>query len=209
MLITTVFVCGAVVMSLEMLAFRILAPWFGSSIFATGSIITVFLAGLSLGYWLGGFLADRKASFAVLALLILIPALMVMSLPLFYKASNEAIFDRVEDVRWGALAASGILFFLPAILLGTISPYCIKLSIDRLATVGTRVGSLYAISTMGSIFGTLFTSFYLIAWLSVPHIVLCEAGLLVVLSGVLYAYHFAVRSESKETEERDATVGEN
>jgi len=166
-----VFTSGAVVLALEIVAGRFLQVKFGSTIHVWGNLIAVFLAGLSLGYYLGGHLSDRHASFTRFGLLLLLSAALVGSLPLYAFSVREMVFqrlgmERVETI--GPLLASLGLFFLPTIVLGTVSPYAVRLVADDPARLGRQVGSLYAFSTVGSIVGALGTTFYLIAMLDTP-----------------------------------------
>jgi len=170
-LFVIVFVSGAVVLALEILASRILQPKFGSSVFVWGSLIAVFMAGLAVGYYLGGHLSDRGASFTDFGLLLLFSAALVAGLPIFSARVCDLIFrsldiDSVE--RLGPLFASLALFFIPTTALGIVSPYAVRLLADDPARLGRHVGALYALSTIGSIVGTLGTTFYLILWLRVP-----------------------------------------
>src|ERR671919_2294590 len=87
----TVFVCGAVLLGVEIVGSRVLAPYFGSSIFVWGSLISIFLAGLTVGYYTGGFLADRKPHLSVMAVLILISGVCVAILPVIAPPINRAI----------------------------------------------------------------------------------------------------------------------
>src|SRR5499426_465417 len=81
-----VFVSGAVLMALEIVGSRVLAPYFGNSIFVWGSLISVFLTALSVGYYWGGRLSDRNPSFTQLRLLLLIPGALIFALPFFYES---------------------------------------------------------------------------------------------------------------------------
>ncbi|HWO43244.1 MAG TPA: fused MFS/spermidine synthase [Candidatus Eisenbacteria bacterium] len=166
-----VFVSGAVLMGLEIVGSRVLAPHFGSSIFVWGSLISVVLAALSLGYYWGGWLSMRHPSYGRLGVLLLIPGLLISSLPFVYPAVNEWIATADFGMRLNPLLACTILFLLPGVFLGTISPYVIRLAATELATVGSTAGTLYAVSTCGSIFGTLLTAFYLIPLMGVRNII--------------------------------------
>ncbi len=166
-----VFVCGAVLMGLEIVGSRILAPSFGNSIFVWGSLISVVLAALSLGYWIGGMVADRWPRLAVLGLLIAIPGVMVAILPFGYPSLNRAIAASDLGARLGPMISCLVLFLVPSVFLGTISPFAVRLQARAVASVGTTAGGLYAVSTAGSIAGTLVTAFYLIAVLGVANIV--------------------------------------
>jgi spermidine synthase len=182
-----VFVCGAVLMALEIVGSRVLAPSFGNSIFVWGSLIGVFLAALSAGYWAGGLLADRMPRVQVLGGLIAGAALLICGLPFVYPAVNAAIVAADLGPRAGPLVASAVLFFLPSVLLGAVSPFAVRLQARALVSVGATAGLLYAISTAGSIAGTLVTAFFLIAWLGVARIVYGLGLTLLLLAGVALA----------------------
>jgi spermidine synthase len=166
-----VFISGAVLMALEIVGSRVLAPYFGNSIFVWGSLISVVLAALSLGYYWGGKLSERDPSFARLLLLLLIPGLMIFFLPFIYPSVNLWVATVDFGARLNPLISSAIFFLVPGIFLGTISPYAIRLAATTLSTVGSTAGTLYALSTCGSIFGTLFTAFYLIPAIGVSNII--------------------------------------
>jgi spermidine synthase len=177
-----VFVSGAVLMALEIAGSRVLAPHFGSSIFVWGSLISVVMAALSIGYYWGGWLSTREPSYAKLALLLLVPGIVVFLLPFIYPALNEWIAIRDFGTRMNPLIACAVLFLLPGVFMGTVSPYVIRLAATQLRTVGSTAGTLYAVSTCGSIFGTLLTAFYLIPLLGVSNIIHSLGIMLVCLS---------------------------
>ena len=157
-----VFVSGAVLMALEIAGSRVLAPNFGSSIFVWGSLISVVMTALSIGYYWGGWLSAREPSYGKLATLLVIPGVVIFFLPFIYPAMNDWIAGFDLGIRLSPLLACGVLFLLPGIFLGTVSPYVIRLAATKINTVGSTAGTLYAVSTAGSIFGTLLTAFYLI-----------------------------------------------
>ena len=181
-----VFVSGAVLMALEIVGSRVLAPYFGSSIFVWGSLISVVLAALSLGYYWGGQLSERNPSFARLIFLLLIPGVLIFLLPFVYPSINLWVATVNFGNRLNPLMASTILFLLPGIFLGTISPYVIRLAATKLSSVGSTAGTLYALSTCGSIFGTLFTAFYLIPLIGVSNIIHSLGITLMCLSMLLW-----------------------
>lgn len=180
-----VFVSGAVLMALEMLGSRILAPYFGSSIFVWGSLISVFLAALSVGYLLGGTYADRRPKLSSLAGVLAIAGAITAMLPWYYGAINEMIANADLGPRFGPLLAATLLFLVPSIFMGMVSPLAIRLQVTQLETVGNTAGTLYAVSTLGSIVGTLGTSFFLIAWLRVSLIVHLLGLTLLILAALL------------------------
>lgn len=186
-----VFISGAVVLSLEILASRILQPKFGSSVYVWGSLIAIFLAGLAAGYYLGGEIADRNGSFTRFGLLLLFSAALVAAVSFLSKPICNAIYQRLgmESVdRLGPLFASLALFFIPTAALGTVSPYAVRLFADDPAKLGRQVGTLYALSTVGSILGTLETTFFLIVWLPTPRAVLLLAAVQALLACLALTY---------------------
>src|SRR5918999_1586666 len=166
-----VFVSGAVLMGLEIVGSRVLAPYFGNSIFVWGSLISVVMAALSLGYYWGGWLSAREPSYNRLLTLLLTPGILIFFLPFIYPSVNEWVARVDFGIRLNPLIACSIYFLLPGVFLGTISPYVIRLAATKLSTVGSTAGTLYAISTCGSIFGTLLTAFYLIPVMGVSNII--------------------------------------
>jgi spermidine synthase len=180
-----VFVSGAVLMGLEIVGSRVLAPYFGSSIFVWGSLISVVMTALSVGYYWGGWLSAREPSYARLLILLCIPGILIFFLPFIYPLVNEWVASVDFGIRLNPLIASSITFLLPGIFLGTVSPYVIRLAATQLSTVGSTAGTLYAVSTCGSIFGTLLTAFYLIPLMGVSNIIHFLGVILVCLSLVL------------------------
>lgn len=162
---------GFAIMSLELLGGRILAPWFGGSIYVWGSIITVFMLSLSLGYLIGGRASlhspslKRFGGIFVLAAAILYPTVHLAE-PLMAWT-----FERVEDPRYGSLLASSLLFIAPTVVLGAISPYSVRLLVQAREESGKVAGTLYFVSTLGSALGTLATSFYFVLWFEIDTIV--------------------------------------
>ena len=180
-----VFVSGAVLMGLEIAGSRVLAPFFGSSIFVWGSLISVVMAALSIGYYWGGWLSAREPSYARLLTLLLVPGVLIFLLPFIYPAVNGWVAGIDFGVRLNPLIACSLLFLLPGVFLGTISPYVIRLAATTLSTVGSTAGTLYAVSTCGSIFGTLLTAFYLIPVMGVSNIIHFLGVIMMFLSLVL------------------------
>ncbi len=199
----TVFVVGAVLLGLEIVGSRVLAPYFGSSIFVWGSLISTFLAGLTIGYYVGGFMADRKPRLLAMAVLILISGIMTALLPYIATPVNRAIVSVDFGPRLNPLLATLSLFFLPSVFMGTISPYAIKLAASSLATIGNTAGSMYAISTAGSIVGALGTAFYLIQVIGVRNILRSLGITLVVLATLL----LVVSLVAHRRRQRDMVVG--
>src|SRR6266446_4143485 len=156
------FVTGAIVMSFEMLGSRYLNPYFGSGIYTWAALISTVLIALMAGYFLGGTLADRTASPAVLALTVIIGSLYLLALPAFAQAILEFVLAGVDDIRAGSLISSLALMFFPVTFLGMYSPFAIRLLLRSAQRSGRVSGAVYGISTAGAIVGTLGTTFFLI-----------------------------------------------
>lgn len=178
-------------MGIELLGGRILAPFFGSSVHIWGSIITVFMLSLSLGYLLGGKLSTRSPSLATYGIIFVIAALTVLPIALFGQPLMEAVFLTVEDSRYGSLLASMVLFFIPTVILGMLSPYSVRLLVKSSNESGQVAGKLYFVSTLGSALGTIITSFYLILWFEINTIIFSFSGVLASLGLLAVVIHKA------------------
>lgn len=185
-------------MGIELLGGRILAPFFGSSVHIWGSIITVFMLSLSLGYLLGGKLSTRSASLATYGLIFVIAAITILPIALFGQWLMEAVFLNVEDSRYGSLLASMVLFFIPTVILGMLSPYSVRLLVKSSNESGQVAGKLYFVSTLGSALGTIVTSFYLILWFEINVIVFSFSGVLACLGLCAMLVHKPRQSLSME-----------
>ena len=189
-----VFLSGCIVMSFEILGSRILAPHFGNDLFVWGSLIGVFLSGLTVGYWGGGRLADHIADLRCFALLLVVPGLNLCLSPLYYDEVNFWVFDLHYGMRFEPLMASGLLFFPPAVFMGAVIPYAVKLQVKNINLLGTGVGNLYALSSLGSIIGTLLTAFYLITMFGVRKIIVGEGILLVLMAVIVLGLYFRLKT---------------
>ena len=173
------FTSGFIIMSIELLGGRILAPYFGSSIYVWGSIITVFMVALSVGYLLGGQLSLVKPNLARYGLFFITAAFTAIPTITFGENLMNWVFERVEDPRYGSLLAATILFFIPTAILGMIAPYSVRLLVTESHSSGKVAGGLYFVSTLGSALGTLITSFYLVLLFEINQILITMAGALV------------------------------
>jgi spermidine synthase len=178
MLEVIVFICGAVVMILEMVGSRILAPYLGTSIVVWTSLIGVILGCLSLGYWWGGRIADRRPDYRILSQIILVSGFFVAAVALSKSFLLGALEEYGGSIHLASTAATLLLFAPPSVLLGMVSPYAVRLKISDVKNSGRTVGRLYAISTVGSIFGTFFAGFFLIAFVGSTNILLVLSLLL-------------------------------
>src|SRR3989338_4756944 len=161
LLYTVAFFSGAVVMIVELVASRIMAPYLGASTITWTSIIGTILLSLSVGYWYGGRQADRGASGRTLATILagaaLFTALIAHTKPLLVLLTAASL-----PLAVASTAGAFFLFAVPAALLGMVSPIIVKLTLRDIATTGTTVGTLYALGTAGSIIGTFLGGFVLV-----------------------------------------------
>lgn len=190
-----VFVCGAVLMSLEIIGSRLVSPYFGNSVYVWGSLISVVMAALSLGYYAGGRLADRRPSPPLLSAIIALAGMLTIAIRFLSPVVCESVWRMGMGTRLGALAASAALFFLPGVLLGMVAPFAVRLAARAVADIGKTSGLLYALSTLGSIFGTLMTAFVLIDFVGTSFIVVL-LGIVLLASALVFAVVSALRSRA-------------
>ncbi len=166
LLIVLVFVAGASSLAVELSASRLLAPYFGTSLFVWANLIGLILLYLTIGYYVGGRLADRFPRPGVLYLLTTIAAFLVGVIPFISRPilgwSLTSFATYSISVFYGSLVAVILLFAIPMILLGCVSPFAIRLRIEQVGRSGHTAGQLYAISTAGSILGTFLPVLWLI-----------------------------------------------
>jgi spermidine synthase len=177
-----VFFSSACIMIIELVASRLIAPRLGVSLYTWTTIIGVILAGISLGNYVSGRLADRYASPAFLGLILALAGLASLSILWLNSVMKDfkppAGFPLMLDV----VIYIAIIFFLPSTILGGVSPVVVKLSLTDLQRSGTTVGKIYAWSSVGSIVGTFATGFFLISWLGTKTILIGIAGLLLLMA---------------------------
>jgi spermidine synthase len=183
-----VFFAGAVLMGLEIAGSRVLAPHFGNSVFVWGSLISVFLVALSVGYLLGGRIADRHPSHALLNGICAVVSLLIFAVAIFARGLCERLVDAGLGEQSGPLVASLFLFLLPSVGMGMVSPFAIRLAAQSISSVGKISGTLYALSTAGSIAGTFLTTFVLVPWIGVSAIVKGLALVLLLVSAVTFPF---------------------
>ncbi len=166
LLIVLVFVAGACSLAVELSASRLLAPYFGTSLFVWANLIGLILLYLTIGYYVGGRLADRFPRPGVLYLLTTVAAFLIGVIPFISRPilnwSLTSFATYSISVFYGSLVAVIFLFAIPMILLGCVSPFAIRLRIEQVGRSGHTAGQLYAISTAGSILGTFLPVLWLI-----------------------------------------------
>ena len=183
-----VFVASFCLLVIELVAGRILAPDVGVSLYTWTSIIGVVLAGISIGAWAGGALADRYDPRSLLPILLLVSSAASFAIvPISNLAGSEAFPAPHDSLMLRVLTLAALIFFLPSAILGTISPVAVKMALRDLAQTGHVVGRIYAVSTVGSILGTFATGFFLIARFGTKAILIGVAAVLLVCALVTLA----------------------
>jgi spermidine synthase len=179
-----VFMSSACMMILELVAGRIIAPHVGVSLYTWTGVIGVILAGMSLGNYLGGRLADRFASLRLLGGVFLLGGLLSAAILAVDALGLQPPGGWPIVLRILLLTAA--LFFLPSAVLGMVSPIVVKLAVQDLAKTGSTVGRIYAAGAVGSIVGTFITGFLLISWFGTHAVVWGVAVVLLTLGAVFY-----------------------
>lgn len=166
LLFALVFVVGAGSLGAEIAAARLMAPYFGASTIVWANTIGVVLLALSVGYWLGGRLADRRPRLEALCGLALISAVLLAAVPFVADPLLDLSVDALDSIAVGAFIGSllgvTLLVAIPVMLLGAVAPWAVRLAVTRVEDAGAVVGRLYAISTVGSLIGTFASALLLI-----------------------------------------------
>jgi spermidine synthase len=181
-LTSVVFAAGVGTLATEIGASRLLAPYFGNSTIVWANVIGLTLASLSLGYWLGGRLADRRPTPRALGGVVVSAACLVAIATLAARPILDASVEGLDRVSAGAAIGSFfgvlVLFVPPVTLLGMVAPFAIRLAISDVETVGTVAGRLYAVSTIGSLLGTFLSALVTIPAFGTQRTLLASAALI-------------------------------
>jgi MFS family permease len=178
------FLANGALLVLELVAGRVIAPTVGVSLYTWTAVIGVVLAGLSLGSWIGGEIADRRPGRSVLSLQFLLSALAAALILVFESNLDSVAAPFTWPQIWQVIWVSAVVFFLPSVLIGTVTPMIVKLSLNSLDVAGRVVGRIRAAAELGAIVGVFATGFVLIEPFRTRTIV---AGVAIVLAllGVL------------------------
>jgi len=187
-----VFIASFCTLVIELVAGRIMAPYVGVSLYTWTSIIGVVLAGISIGAYLGGLLADRVPRPSTLGWLLFASGIGAFAISPLTNVLGATQFQTTLMMR--ILLLTTFIFFIPSCILGMISPVVVKLTLSNLAKTGNVVGKIYAFSTLGSIIGTFATGFFLISWMGTRNILLI-VGIILVLSALIFGGSF-IRKKS-------------
>jgi len=195
-LYATSIICGFCMMALEIMGGRVLQPIFGSSIDVWAAIITVFILSLSIGYVLGGRLADKVATNAALGWMIVVAGVFFLLLPLYALPVQESFSQNLQNSPVGVLIAALILFLPASLLLGAVSPLLVRLVFVDAARVGRTTGTLYAVGSVGNVLGILVSDYVLLKYVDLNHNLLVMGGVL----GVLGVAHLLVKVSAHSDE---------
>ena len=180
-----VFVSGAVLLGMEIAASRVVAPFFGNSLFVWGALIGVVLTGLMIGYWVGGVAVDRAPARWLLVSAMGLGALGVLLIPLLDGPVLEFVVRWDPGPRLNPLVAATLLFGPPSVVLASATPIAVRLVARSMETLGRTSGGLFSISTAGSIFGTYATAFFLIPEFGTDQLLAISATVLALACGAV------------------------
>ena len=192
----TSIICGFCLMALEMLGSRFLAPEFGTALDVWSAIITVFILALSIGYVVGGRLADRSNSNLPLGVIITVSGIFYLLLPVYARSVTSMLGGAggtLHAQAFDVLIAANVLFFIPSVLLGCVSPMLVKLVFKTASKVGRTTGNLYAIGSFGNVLGILCTTYILLKAFSINGNMI-GMGVVLCLTGLAHVF---VRTEAK------------
>ena len=181
----TSILAGFCMMALEIMGGRLLQPVFGSSIDVWAAIITVFILSLSIGYVVGGRLADKAKTNQILGWILLASGVCYLAIPPIALPFMESLPASLTQARWGVLVAALVLFLLPSMLLGMISPILVKLVFVGAEHVGRTTGTLYAIGSFGNVLGILISNYVLLQHVDLNHNILVM-GIILGLLGIAH-----------------------
>lgn len=188
-----VFITSMSIMIIELVASRMVSKYFGNSLYTWTGIIGTVLGGISLGNYLGGRLADRFRPGKLASVLLLATSFLIFLILLLDYILNGILTRGAYGAvtRGMVMSSMGVivaLFFLPAAALGTISPVMAKYALETSTTTGRTVGSIYAVSSIGSIIGTFLSGYVLIPLLGISAIVFIIGGTVALLSFTLIRF---------------------
>lgn len=178
----TIFISSAILLVLEIVAGRLIAPYVGVSIYSWTSIIGVILAGLSLGNWLGGRWADRGGNETGVGIILLLAAIFSFASLLMLTLVAPVLQNSQLDLISASFLYVLTMFFVPAVLLGIITPLLITLALRLDTRIGHIVGRMHALAALGSILGTFITGYWLVQYFGTRMVIIGSAICLVVLA---------------------------
>ena len=183
----TSIITGFCMMALEIIGGRLLYPVFGSSIDVWAAVISVFILSLSVGYVLGGRIADRATGNQPLGWVIVLAAVFYALLPTYALSTIHGLGATFDGARWGVLVGALALFLPPSLLLGCVSPMLVKLVFTDARKVGSTTGSLYAIGSFGNVLGILVADYILLQYVPL-NLTLIGMGVALALTGLAHIW---------------------
>lgn len=180
-----VFVAGWALMVFEIVCSRLMSPYFGSSIYTWSAVIASVMIALSVGYYLGGKLADKRRSAELVVRQFTLVAMSMVYVIVVHGYLTQLALRWEMDFRLQVLLVAGLLVILPSLLLGMIFPYMTRYQLTRAEGSGKLIGSMSMYSSLGSILGVLSAGFLLVPHMNVLLVVVL-VGLIMVLSSWLY-----------------------
>lgn len=185
------FIVNAIYMILELIASRVLSPYFGSSNLIWTSVIGIILLSTSLGNYIGGIIADKAKEqkqklILDINVILIISGILILLIPVAQKTLISQITSLIKSIKIGAILATIVLFFAPSMFTGMLSPIIIKLKMNKLDSVGKISGGIYALATLGSIVGTFLGGFFLIPNFGSNQILFVLSIVMLLLNFLLY-----------------------
>lgn len=174
-----------------------MAPYFGSSIYVMGGILTTYMLALSFGYLLGGLISAKEPRLWKLAGLLALEALLTLPV-ISAEPLLEAISVALPDPRWGSIVSSMCLFAIPTVISGMVSPYAIRLLVRGIGSSGREAGGVYFISTIGSAAGTIGTSFFLVLIFDIHRLITLLSVVSLVVAVVAASLSYKLRITNDE-----------
>ncbi len=177
-----IFLAGALTMIFEIVGSRVLGPFFGTSVFVWTSLIGIIMGSLSVGYWAGGKLSEKRSDFIILSWILILAAIFILITAIGNNYILNRIVKYVPDFRFRTILSVLVLFGPASVFFGAVLPFGVKLKITNIKTSGALVGNLYALSTIGSILGTFLAGFVLIPVFGFKNILYAISFIILILS---------------------------
>jgi spermidine synthase len=180
----TAFVTGMSVMAIEMSASRLVAPFFGTSLLVWTNIIGIIMASLAFGYYMGGKLADKRPEVSLLYKIIGVAGIFILIIPFLATPVMSKAAEFSVSIFLGSLLGVLLLFVIPFMLLGMVTPFIVRLCARELDNIGNIAGSVYSLSTVGSILGTYLPALLFIPLLGTRQTILIFAAILILTASI-------------------------
>lgn len=168
---------GGAVMAVELVGAKMVAPYFGGSLYVWSAVLALTLGGLAAGYFMGGIVSGKTFREISLFGILLVSGILVAFMPITAPLIMEACLDL--DLRLGILISCLVFLFPPLVLFGMVSPIIIRLVSSHESRIGHAAGTVYTISTIGGICVTFFIAFYSIPYLGLKASAMMTAAILV------------------------------